>query len=383
MTPEEIVNIKNKITDLGIVVGDIEKVIAGLKIDKQLILQANTVIPPGIGCRVTYDSKGLILKTEDLRIEDIPDLPVEKITGLKKILDGKADGNILDNLKTTDITTGREKIKPGTGIKINYDENGLIVSSTDGLSIFDIPDLPFGKIIGLTDKLSMIESQLNDITSEEIKEYSVTPGTFAKISYGDDGRVISGTKLSMDDLPIDFINRMNTIESRIPGLASQQTVDALVKDVAIKLEANKPITSGVFTKIMVDEKGLVTLGDNLTIKDLPEIQIKDITNLASILRNKAEQSDLVELTNTVSSIMSNNGSAELIGIKNELSSKASDDSLKALANKVANTQDILTTLTDKLPIEFIITQLHDIQDKISTLTGRVSTIERHLNAHNQ
>ena len=380
ITPEEFINIKNNISNLKTDLNDVKNIIAGLKIDKQLIIQSNSIIPPGIACRITYDSKGLILKGEELRLDDIPELPIEKITGLRKILDGKAPSTILDNIKGNS-NTDRPKIKAGTGIKINYDENGLVLSSVENLSTLDIPDLPMGKILGLSDRLSMIESHVSNIKKID-DEYSITPGTFTKITYGADGRVISGTKLSMDDLPIDFISRMNIIESRIPILASQQTVDGLSKNINTKLEANKLINSGVFTKVTVDEKGLVTHGDNLTIKDIPEIKINDVTNLASTLRGKAEQSDLVNLMNTVSSLNSSNGSADITSIKNELSSKASNDSLKVLENKIDNTQSLVDRLTEKLPSEFIINQLQDIQDKLSTLTGRVSVIERKLNSPN-
>lgn len=86
--------------------------------------------------------------------------------------------------------------------------------------------------------------------------------------------------------------------------------------------------------------------------------------------------------NTVSSLNSSNGSADITSIKNELSSKASNDSLKVLENKIDNTQSLVDRLIEKLPSEFIINQLQDIQDKLSTLTGRVSVIERKLNSPN-
>ena len=62
ITPEEFINIKNNISNLKTDLNDVKNIIAGLKIDKQLILQSNSIIPPGIACRITYDSKGFILK---------------------------------------------------------------------------------------------------------------------------------------------------------------------------------------------------------------------------------------------------------------------------------------------------------------------------------
>lgn len=373
MDPNEVIDIKNKIASLGESIDDISKVVSALKIDKQIVILSNAPIPPGTACRLTFDSKGLILKGEDLRIDDIPDIPLGKITGLEKILNNKLEAT---SVSTTDAKTVRAKIKAGTGIKINYDEDGLITSSAD-LLLSDIPDLSIAKIIGLGDRLTLIESQFNTI-SDEVKVSTIIPGTFPKITYGPDGKVISGCKLSIDDIPIDLITKLNILESRIPQLASQQTLDALVQDVQNKINFNTSITPGVYTKVKVDGKGLVTFGNILDITDLPEIQIKDITNLDSSLRKKADQSDLVELMNTVSSLSNNNGSSEIVKMQNDLSTKANDEDLKNTNNKVENLQRVFTSLIDTLPSEFIVNQLKQIQDTLSTLGGRVTTLERQL-----
>lgn len=374
MNPGEIIYIKNRIAFLGESIEDISKVIAALKIDRQLVLSSNKIIPPGVACRVTYDSKGLIIKGEDLRIEDIPELPIEKITGLKKILESKFESSAVA-VKEQVVT--RTKIKAGTGTKVNYDDDGYITSSADLLES-DIPDLSISKIVGLEDRLNFISSQIGNISKEEIVEEIITPGTFPKITYDKYGRVIKGSKLSMDDIPMDLITKMNIIEDRIPLLASQQTVEALMQNVEGKVNSNGSINPGTYTKVNVDEQGLVTLGSTLTMRDLPEIRIKDITGLERALRGKAEQSDLVQLMNSVSSLVDNNRPSELIGIQNELSSKVSEGDLRVVANKVDGIQRLIDTLVEKLPGELIIDQLNQIQKEISSLTGRINAIEQQL-----
>ena len=374
MNVDEVIDIKNNITRLGVSIDDITKVIAALKIDKQMVLSANTPIPPSVACRVTYDPKGLILKGEDLRIDDIPELPLGKITGLEKILNRKLE---VDSTKSVDTTIVRAKIQAGTGIKINYDEDGLITSSTD-LLLSDIPDLSIAKIIGLEDRLTFMESQFNNGSDEEVKEETITPGTFTKITYGPNGKIISGCKLSIDDIPMDLIIKLNTIENRIPNLASQQTLEALIQDVQKKAYSNPPITPGTYTKVKVDDQGLITFGGILNINDLPELQMKDITNLESTLRKKADQSDLIDLMNTVSSISNNNGSSEIVQMQNDLLIKADKEDLRTTDNKIENLQNTINTLVDNLPSEFIINQLKQIQETLNTLSGRVTTVERQL-----
>jgi hypothetical protein len=341
-----------------------------------MLVASNNLIPPGIACRLTYDAKGLILKGEGLRVEDIPELPIEKITGLLKVLGNKLEPSALDNIKPKEDPF-TNKIQAGTGTKINYNENGLITSSSDLLTS-DIPELPMEKIQGLNDKLNFLESQINNTPDENIEKFSVNPGTYTKVTYDSLGRITGGSKLSMDDIPMDLISKMNILESRIPLLASQQTVNAIIEDLKNKLNSNTPITPGIYTKMTVDEKGLVTFGESLTIKDLPEFQISNITNLESILRKKADQSDLIQLTNTVSSIVSNGGSTDIIRIQSELGSKASNDDLKVVSNKVDTVKQLVDTVIEKLPGDLIIEQLNQIQNTLSALSSRVTIIEKQL-----
>lgn len=376
MNPEEIINIKNNINNLKASIDDITQAISALKIDKQMVLKSNNPIPPGIACRITFDSNGLVLKGEDLRSEDIPDIPIGKVVGLTKALESKNEElMLLSTNKESDVDIN--KIEAGTGIKINYDEYGRVLSSSNILLESDIPDLTIEKIKGLGDKLSFIESQINNESNNTVVEIStVTAGTFPKITFDSSGKVLNGSKLSVDDIPISLINRINTVESRISSLASQQTVDALVKDIKGKVKSKGDISPGIYTKVTVDSQGLITSGDKITISDLPEIQIKDVINLETILRKKADYSDFVELTNTVSSIMSNGKSNEIIKLQNQMSTKASNEDLKKIDNKLTNTQMLLDKLVDKLPSEYIVEQLDQIQLVLSNLTSRIVSLEQ-------
>lgn len=381
MNPETIIDFQNRITSMEESMKDIIKDIKGLKIDNGMKLNANTPIPPGISCKVAYDSNGIILKGDKLSESDIPILQIEKINGLYKILDSKISKCDLKDFKMASDNTNDsigEIIASGT--KINYDRNGHIVSSSDIITD-DIPRLPIEHIIDLREELDIIKN--TKVVSDDHDGYNINPGTSCKISFDSKGRVISGNKLTLDDIPIELINHMNEIESKIPLLGSQQSIDALNKLVVNKLDGNPNIVPGTYTKITVDTKGLIVSGDRLQIKDLPHIGIDDIIGLSNALRSKAEQKDLVSLNDTVSGIITSlNKIGDVINIQNILKMKASDEELKQLSSRVNSMQDLMDSLSSKIPNEMILEQLQQIQNEMTNISGRIFVLEKKIGIEN-
>lgn len=381
MNPEEIKNIKTSINDLRSYMENIEKMISGIKIDKQMLLKSNNPIPPGIGTRITFDSNGLILKGEDLRPEDIPKLPMDKIIDLNKTIRSSIEQIELMNINTVDIDD--YNIQAGSGTKINYDNHGRIISSSDLLED-DIPNLSISKINGLTDKLSFIDSQINsNKNNDEVEDLNITPGTFSKITFDPKGRVLSGSKLTIDDIPIDIINRISIVESRIPLLASQQTVDALTKDMKRKINSTSKVTPGIYSKVEVDSQGIVISATNLSISDLPNINIKDVIKLETELRKKANYSDFIELSNAVSSIISNDKLNKINKLENQLSTKADNKDLLDISNKVNSIQSLIDNIIEKFPSEYIVDQLNKIEDTLNNLNSRIVSLEQRMKIDNE
>jgi len=226
--------ISTKVNRLEKDIRELIAVLAGLRIDIQMAVRGKERIKPGTGCKIYYDSNGLVMKSEDLEASDIPMLPIEKIDGLLDRLQNKSS-------EPKENREEQKKIKAGSGIKINYDEYGRVTSSSKSLLPMDIPELTMDKISGLEDVIKNIREELNGILNQRKEKYRVAPGTAVKVSYGEDGRIISGSELTMDDIPRSLISKINLIESRIPALASQEIVNTALNRLNKKLDANIPI----------------------------------------------------------------------------------------------------------------------------------------------
>ena len=345
---------------------------AGIKIDLQLMVKGKERIKPGTGCKVYYDSNGLIMKSSDLEAGDIPSLPMEKVDGLLERLNKQAEDQKKGKFE-------EKKIKSGTGIKISYDEYGRVTSSTNNLLQDDIPELPMERIFGLEDTIRNIRNELNGILSTRKDRYRVAPGTYTKITYGDDGRVISGTNISMDDIPMNLINRIIAIESRIGSLAAQDTMNSVVRRVDKKLNANPEIYPGTYTKVYVDEHGLVTQGDRITIDDIGPITINNVADLQSILKNKANQSDMIQVMNTVNQLASSDKSREIVQLKNEVSTKANDYTVRTMETKLNMISSSVDTLLNRMPDKNVMELINSLVQSNEDMKRRIASFEREIN----
>lgn len=354
---------------------DVRELIAslsGLRIDIQMAVQRKERIRPGTGCKIYYDSNGLIMKSEDLEAGDIPLLPIEKIDGLLERLQKKSS-------ESKEKHEELKKIKAGSGIKINYDEYGRVTSSSESLLPTDIPELTMNKITGLEDAIKTIREELNGILNQRKEKYRIAPGTAVKVSYGEDGRIISGSELTMDDIPRSLISKINLIESRIPSLASQEVVNTALSRLNKKLDANVPIYGGTFTKVHVDENGLVTQGDRITVEDIGTITINNIADLPSILKNKANQSDMIQVLNTVNQLASSDQSSEIVRLKNMAESKANDYTVKSIQAQVGNLTASIDNLLNRIPDRDIMDLVNTVLQSNEDIKRRLITFENEIN----
>jgi len=354
---------------------DVRELIAslsGLRIDIQMAVQRKERIRPGTGCKIYYDSNGLVMKSEDLEAGDIPLLPIEKIDGLLERLQKKSS-------ESKEKHEEEKRIKAGSGIKINYDEFGRVTSSSESLLPIDIPELTMDKIAGLEDAIKTIREELNGILNQRKEKYRIAPGTAVKVSYGEDGRIISGSELTMDDIPRSLISKINLIESRIPSLASQEVVNTALSRLNKKLDANVPIYGGTFTKVHVDENGLVTQGDRITVEDIGTITINNVADLPSILKNKANQSDMIQVLNTVNQLASSDQSSEIVRLKNMVESKANDYTVKSIQAQVGSLTSSIDNLLNRIPDRDIMDLVNTVLQSNEDIKRRLITFENEIN----
>lgn len=380
MNVESLINLQNQVNNIEECLQEISKSVKGLKIDVKNKLNSNIDIVPGIACKFAYDKSGLIIHAEKLVESDIPDIDIDHVKGLRKILSEKISKS--DLRKITDIGNNlKEKVGDvvGCGCKINYDANGRIISASE-LTKEDIPQLSISDIEGLNEELELIKVNM---TSENQSGNSAvhgkfTSGTFMKVTTDEYGHVISGVnKLTENDMPIDFINKINKIESSYAEFASRKAVTSLNSIVAKKLTANEPITSGTYTKVRVDSNGLVTAGDKLSIKDLPQLSINNIEGLDIALRSKASQEDIISLNETVNSMLSHlNKLGNVSKLISEIDNAAHKSDIKTINSRLEGLQKTVDEIVRCVPVELITTQINLMQSTIITLEGRVATLEK-------
>ena len=157
-------------------------------------------IPPGVACKVGYDSSGRITRTFDLDASDLPMIPMEKIIDLSEQME--AIENRIKNMQTS--ASQKDDIRStvaGTACKVNYDQNGHVLGGA-GLNVDDIPELPLTKITGLSEVLATMK--VPSVYPEEAeKKQIITPNTACKVTYDQYGRVVRSDALTMNDLPRD------------------------------------------------------------------------------------------------------------------------------------------------------------------------------------
>lgn len=380
---ELLYQMKDSIDELNKAVSSLTEIVHGLKINEQMYLKSNPSIPSGISTKVAYDKNGLIVGGSSLEISDIPEIPIEKVTNLRNELNHSISEDDLTRLK---MELNSKLIKKGevvnTGTKVNYDINGLVINSSDLLPA-DIPVLPITKIDGLSDLLDHITSQNENnlkTADNDDSDVKITPGVFPKITFNEKGKVVNGENLTMNDIPVELISKINDLESKLTLFASSSLVDSLRKNINSKLDANNnDTTPGVYTKVKVDRKGLVLSGDRLTLKDLPELNIKDIIGLDEALRNIPSIDQFMNLNDTVSSIMNiTDKISDVSKLQKSIENKVDNKDYRILENKVDNIQNLVDNLVDSIPNDSILTQLDYFNKEISNLTGRISTLENKI-----
>ena len=249
MNIEIINNIQKRMDLLELSFDKINKKLNALLIDNQSYIKRNNLIKPSIASKISYDGNGLVIKGEDLEEFDIPTLSIDKIKELRRELNKKINKSEINNFLSNKYRELQKSDIVGTGCKINYDKNGLVINTSDLLQE-DIPDLSIDKIIGLSKELNYIKSLINNIEENNSKNEV------------DDNIIIQSNenkKLTENDIPISIINRLNKLEANFIKFASKQiSSDKLIKLIEnMKSENNDnnitPISKNESSKNMDNE----------------------------------------------------------------------------------------------------------------------------------
>lgn len=351
------------------------RTIEALKIDRQIYLRANDLIKPGMATKLAYDEHGLILSGEELEATDIPELNIDHIKGLRDSLAGKASRKDLKNISIDLEEIFKERDVVSTGCKVNYDRYGCIQSSSD-LLVDDIPKLPISHIEGLNERLELIMKSnakpVNDIHD------NISAGNGCKIYYDEHGHVVRSENLGMNDIPQQLIIRMNELETRMMELAPSKTLEAINTTLSKKVSKAGNVVPGTYSKITLNKDGLATKGEDLTVDDLPELEIVHIKGLYEALKNKAEHSDVIEVMNSVNMLTSYVGKiGELTAMKNKLDKTVSEDKFNQLMSKVSDISKVIDRLSS-IDFSVLSNQMESLNRSIEDISSRITVLEQKI-----
>lgn len=378
MDPKTIVDIQKEIERISQSLKEISQTVNGLNINQQGFLKNNNLIPPGIAAKIAYDSKGLVVKGMGLEIADLPDIPIDKVTGLRRMLTRMEDPVLNPKTGIIPTITHFSKIDPGTALKVNWNDQGEITGFAPVLST-DIPDLPIDKIVGLADKLRLLEKKENDSDITTREAFNGKAGTGCKVSWDNMGRVLRGDRLSMNDMPRELTEEITSLTTKVALSASQETVTSWIIETRKKVDAlTAEVVPGTYSKLTITADGLVLSGERLTIQDLPEITIRDISGLESTLRNTVLRSEFTNLQNNIESLLTYDPKVDIQRLSNQIKGKVEETSLATTNAEVAAIKRHIEQLEERIPGEMVQAQLKQLMEAISTLQGQVSGIEQGL-----
>jgi len=375
----EMNKLNSRIEELLSRIDELDKKVTSIELNEQRYLKKNNPISPAMGIKVAYDENGLIKTSMGLLSSDLPEITIPSITGLQEVLNNKADINDIPNIDHIKIRSNKIY---ATGTKINYDENGYIISSSE-LSTDDIPILPISKIEGLSDAIELAMSISSSYNAkplvEDLPQESFPAGIYTKVNIDSMGRIIAASNITIEDIPDELVSKVNVIESMIPNLASQTSIDGLSASLNNKLDKNLPVEPGTYTKVTIDKQGLVLLGKNLTKEDLPDIGIDDIDGLRLELNNKSTIEQFHDLNESMQILMrSINDIGDLIKLKNELPKLVSDEKFRLLQDEVSLLHSTFDELNEKIPNDTILEQLKVITTNLSNFNQRLSVMENKM-----
>lgn len=291
----QIIGLKSQLDSIADI-ADVKKITNDLK--KLIVSRSGESVSSAT--KVNYDANGFIVSGSQLTSDDIPTLPISKIDGLSDIISiinslSESSNNSRISSNTTDNIT-----KSGTFTKVSVDSSGRVTNG-DRLTINDLP-------IDLINRINQLESKIIDTTPIELfnrmntaitkkidSNTDITPGTYSKLTVDSKGLVVSGDKLTIDDLPnltmdcieglkgelnktakyTDIIDLNNSMSQIISSIQSIGDVNQLKTSLHLKADADQVVRlEKEFTQF---KKNIAAVEENLP----SELILTQLENIAS------------------------------------------------------------------------------------------------------
>lgn len=197
LDPEDIPNLSmTKIDGLNEALNQLDQKINNLSNKKNI----EHLIQAGTGTKINYNSNGQVVSSTSLKPEDIPELPISKIKGLKEYIE----------LKPTEITVKEiEKRKelteqdiPKTIIRRLNNVEELVNSKAD------------------KDLVNQLDQEIH---SKPDPIVNISDGIYTKIQIKDK-KIINGNILNDKDIPELETNKIKSLEKALSKLAPESSV---------------------------------------------------------------------------------------------------------------------------------------------------------------
>lgn len=123
------------------------------------------LVNPNTGCKISYDSKGRVIKSESLSMDDIPREIIRRLNEIESTNVDKASQSSITEIisKLNKKLDSNPSIQSGTYTKVTVDKNGLVIKG-EKLVRSDLPSFSIQDINGLQSALRN-KAEQSDITN--------------------------------------------------------------------------------------------------------------------------------------------------------------------------------------------------------------------------
>lgn len=286
---EQVALLTEEITSLKDQIATLEKEISKIKVETSNFVRAKN-IKAATGIKITYDRNGLIETSNSLKVDDLPNIPISKVTALQTFLDH--NGKKISNLeKQISILETQKKSEPKP-------------VQNKPITINDIPEIPIEKIKNLKEALDLIKASKEQPKVEETK------------------------KILESDIPDVFKNRIKVLEEKISSKAEKQELSEINSSIKSLGQQNTDLV-----------KEITSIQENLKKKDkkqpvdISEIPVSKVKGLSKILSDLPDRVEIIQLNQLIDATNSATASSFNV-IREQIKGRASQEQFRTLSNEI-------------------------------------------------
>lgn len=286
---EQVALLTEEITSLKDQIATLEKEISKIKVETSNFVRAKN-IKAATGIKITYDRNGLIETSNSLKVDDLPNIPISKVTALQTFLDH--NGKKISNLeKQISILETQKKSEPKS-------------VQNKPITINDIPEIPIEKIKNLKEALDLIKASKEQPKVEEKR------------------------KILESDIPDVFKNRIKVLEEKVSSKVEKQELSEINSSIKSLGQQNTDLI-----------KEITSIQENLKKKDkkqpvdISEIPVSKVKGLSKILSDLPDRVEIIQLNQLIDATNSATASSFNV-IREQIKGRASQEQFRTLSNEI-------------------------------------------------